>query len=75
MSTIEKNIKTIQEKLATFEPGSRNYEKYSKRLEKKINQLKRFKETRTRDESLKIKNLLESGFEFDLTGYKFTSVY
>jgi hypothetical protein len=74
MSTLEKNIKTIQEKLATFEPGSRNYEKYSKRLEKKINQLKRFKQTRTREESLKIKELLENGFEINLVGHKFTSV-
>lgn len=73
-TTLEKNIKTIQSKLATFKHGSRNYIKYSERLQKKINQLIRFKETRTREESIKIKNLIENGVEIDLKGYKFSDI-
>jgi len=72
--TLEKNIKTIQDKLATFEPGSRNYIKYSERLQKKINQFMRFKETRAREESIKIKNLIETGVEIDLKGYKLSDI-
>ena len=73
-TTLEKNIITIQEKLATFEVGSRNYIKYSERLQKKINQFMRFKETRTREESLKIKNMLSSGISLDISGHKLKRV-
>ncbi len=69
-TTLEKNINTIQEKLVTFEIGSRNYIKYSERLQKKISQFIRFKETRTREESLKIKNMLSSGISLDISGYE-----
>lgn len=74
MSTLEKNIKTIQEKLATFEPGSRNYEKYSKRLQKKVDQFMRFKTIRTREDSVKIKKLLENGIKIDLENHKLSEV-
>lgn len=74
MSTLEKNIKTIQEKLTTFEPGSRNYEKYSKRLQKKVDQFMRFKTIRTREDSVKIKKLLENGIKIDLENHKLSEV-
>ena len=58
MSTLEKNIKTIQNKLSSLKPGSRAYTMYSDRLEKKVNQYMRFKKMRTRYESLeKLENL------------------
>lgn len=52
MSTIEKNIYTIQDKLTKLKPKSRAFLKYNCRLLKKIEQYKRFIETRTREESL-----------------------
>lgn len=52
MSTIEKNIYTIQDKLTKLKPKSRTFLKYNCRLLKKIEQYKRFIETRTREESL-----------------------
>lgn len=74
MSTLEKNINAIQQKLISFVPGSRNYIKYSDRLKKKVEQYLRYKETRTREESLKIKDLLSNGTNINLDGYKLTEV-
>ena len=61
MSTIEKNIYTIQDKLTKLKPKSRVFLKYNGRLLKKIEQYKRFIETRTREESLLIKDTLQNG--------------
>lgn len=73
MSTIEKNIYTIQDKLTKLKPKSRAFLKYNCRLLKKIEQYKRFIETRTREESLLIKDTLQDGFEIDTTDLKFTN--
>lgn len=75
MSTIQKNIYTIQEKLAKLKPGSRAYNKYIERLSKKINQYKRYSDTRTRDESLIVKTALEDGVLIDVTNLKHTSAF
>jgi hypothetical protein len=75
MSTLEKNIYTIQDKLTKLKPKSRAFLKYKGRLLKKIEQYKRFIETRTREESLLIKDTLQNGFEIDTTDLKFKPAF
>lgn len=75
MSTIEKNIYTIQDKLTKLKPKSRAFLKYNCRLLKKIEQYKRFIETRTREESLLIKDTLQDGFEIDTNDLKFKPAF
>lgn len=74
MSTLQKNIFTLQDKLSKLKPGSRNYNLYIERLAKKVSQFIRFKETRTRAESLQITEALKNGKVIDFSGFKFSKV-
>lgn len=73
MSTLEKNIQTIQYKISKLKPGSRSFIVYQNRLIKKIEQYKRYLFTRSKEKSLLINNILKQGIEIDISKYKLTA--
>ena len=64
---IPKNILKIQQKLSTYEIGSRNYKKYQKILQKHIK--KHMMKQRT-NSNIKTIEIIKQGIEFSLSTFK-----
>ncbi len=75
MSTLQKNIQTIQSKLSKLKKDSRSYTLYISRLIKKIEQYKRYINIRAHTKSLYIKNALKNNVDIDIHGIKFTTAF